>query len=334
MTRPVTNMPRSSSIFRSPAARERMQALYDRFLDRLGPPAERRTVATRHGSTHVLVYGPPDAPPLVCLHGALAGAPHALGELRALIEHYRVYAPDIVGQSVMSAEVRPPFTAEGFGGWARDVMDGLELPRAHVLGVSWGGAVAMQLAMHAPERIDRLVLLVPAGMVKGSAWRGVVEVGWPMLKWRLRPTQGNLEAMLSATFTTLDPLWVEFMGEAFGAVKIDFKAPPRVQPEDFAGFDRPTLVIAAEHDLSFPGAALLERAREVFGAGVETRLVEGSKHCPPFTAEFRGWLGEQVGGFLSARSGACGTLAADHGATSKGDPRLVEAQAPVPRSTS
>jgi len=41
VTRPVTNMARSSSIFRSPAARERMQALYDRFLDRLGPPARR-----------------------------------------------------------------------------------------------------------------------------------------------------------------------------------------------------------------------------------------------------------------------------------------------------
>ena len=291
-------MTRTSSIFRSPDARERMRQLYDRFVERLGRPPERTTIQTRHGATNVLSYGRADAPPVLLFHGALAGAPHALFEIRGLFDRYRVIAPDVIGQSVASAEVRPAFDAEGFGGWSQDLMDGLGLSRAHVMGVSWGGAIALSMATHAPQLIDRLVLLVPAGLVGGSAWQAIIKAGWPMLRWKVRPSQKNLEAMLRSNFTTLDPLWVEFMTEAFRSVKIDFKAPPLVQPEDLRGFDRPTLVIGAEHDLSFPGAALMKRAPELFGSRVETHMLSGSKHCPPFEDEFRGWLCETVESFL------------------------------------
>lgn len=292
-------MPKTKSIFKTPAGRERMQQLYERFLEQLPPPTARTSVPTRHGSTNVLSFGAADAPPLLCFHGALAGAPHALGELRGLLDHYRVIAPDIVGQSVASAEVRPAFDAEGFGGWAQDVMDGMGLSHAHVLGVSWGGAVAMQLAVHAPQRVDRLVLLVPAGLVSGSVWQALVKFGWPMLRWKLRPTPRNLKAMLGANFTTFDPLWAEFMEEAFRSVTIDFSAPPLLEPEDLRGFEGPTMIVGAEHDVSFPGAALVERAREVFPNLAEAHVIEGSKHCPPFDDEFRAWLSGTIDGFLT-----------------------------------
>ncbi len=294
----------STGIFRNQSARECMQQWYDRFLDRLPPPAERATIDTRCGPTHVLIYGPPDAPPLMCLHGAVAGAPHALFEIRGLLDRYRVFAPDIVGQSVASAEVRPRFDADGFGGWAQDVVRGLGLSRTHVMGVSWGGSVALQLAMHAPALVDRLVLLVSAGLVAGSAWQALVKVGWPMLRWRLRPTRERLEALLSANLTTLDPLWVEFMGDAFRSVKMDFSAPPLVGPDDLRGFTRPTMLLAAEHDLSFPAEAMLARASEVFPNLVETHVIEGSKHCPPFDDQFRGWLCERVQCFLEREMSA------------------------------
>ncbi len=297
-------MSKTKSIFKTPAGRERMQQLYERFLELLPEPTARTSVPTRHGPTNVLCFGPAEAPPLLCIHGALAGAPHALGEVRGLLDHYRVIAPDVIGQSVASAEVRPAFDAEGFGGWIQDVMDGMGISRAHVLGVSWGGAVAMQLAIHAPQRIDRLVLLVPGGLVSGSAWQALIKFGWPMLRWKLRPTPRNLKAMLAANFTTFDPLWAEFMEEAFRSVTIDFSAPPLLKPEDLRGFERPTMIVGAEHDMSFPGAALVKRAREVFPNLAETHVIEGSKHCPPFDDEFRAWLSGTIMEFLERDAGA------------------------------
>ena len=276
-----------------------MEAFYDQFLARLPAPTERRQVPTRHGDTNVLCFGPADAPPLVVLHGALAGAPHALGELQGLLERYRIIAPDIVGQSVASAPTRPAFDADGFGAWTLDVLDAMKLERPHVLGISWGGAVALQLAREAPERIDRLALLVPAGIVSGSAWQGLVKFAWPMLRWKIRPTDANLRAMLAANFTTFEPLWTEFMAEAFRSVRIDFSPPPLATPQAFADFTRPTMVVAAEHDLSFPGSALLERAAVVFPNLVQTELLEGSKHCPPFDDEFRRRLAGTLDAFLT-----------------------------------
>jgi 2-hydroxy-6-oxonona-2,4-dienedioate hydrolase len=89
------------------------------------------------------------------------------------------------------------------------------------------------------------------------------------------------------------------MGDAFRAVKMDFKAPPLVEAEDLQGFDRPTMVIAAEHDLSFPAGPMMRRAPQLFRNLAKTHVIEGSKHCPPFEDGFRGWLCETVEAFFA-----------------------------------
>ena len=98
----------SSIMFRSPEARARIAAWFDRFHETLGVPTRSREVSTRFGATHVLVAGPEHAPPLVCLHGALASSAHLLGELGPLLTRYRVHAVDVLGQSVKSADARLP----------------------------------------------------------------------------------------------------------------------------------------------------------------------------------------------------------------------------------
>jgi pimeloyl-ACP methyl ester carboxylesterase len=76
--------------------------------------------------------------------------------------------------------------------------------------------------------------------------------------------------------------------------------PALAQPIELARFTRPTLVVGAEQDLSFPGTALIERARELFPGLAGTELIAGAYHCPPTTTEFRGWLGDRLTRFLLA----------------------------------
>ena len=107
-----------SVMFKSPAARETIERWHGRFRDQIGSPVESRTVPTSFGATHVLVGGPENAPPLVILHGALASSAHLLVELRDLLKHFRVYAVDVIGQSVKSADVimdRETGRSKGFG---------------------------------------------------------------------------------------------------------------------------------------------------------------------------------------------------------------------------
>jgi pimeloyl-ACP methyl ester carboxylesterase len=63
-----------------------------------------------------------------------------------------------------AGESEPETAYYGLGDMARDsiaLLDGLDIDRAHVLGHSLGGAIALQLALDHPTRVDHLVLVSP-----------------------------------------------------------------------------------------------------------------------------------------------------------------------------
>ena len=67
-----------------------------------------------------------------------------------------------------------PYTAAQMAGDALQVLDEAGIERAHVLGASLGGMIAQELAVAAPERVDRLVLCctTPGRPERGADARG------------------------------------------------------------------------------------------------------------------------------------------------------------------
>lgn len=292
-----------TELFKSETARTKVREWHDKFRARVVGQPVSREVDTRFGKTHVLVAGPENAPPLIALHGALASSAHLLGELGPLIEKHRVYGIDVIGQSVMSADARLSVKNDDYGLWLTEVIDGLGLSKVRVLGVSWGGFVAQRFAAIAPERIEKLALLVPAGMVQGSTWEGLMKMGLPMTMFLMSPTPGRLQKFAANLLTTLDDDWLPFIGDAFQSYDLRKMSVPRLsKPEDFSKLSVPVLVISAEHDVSFPGRAVLERAKQLFDKPrqLETELLAGVKHSPPTTDTFRAWLGERLNRFYGA----------------------------------
>lgn len=288
------------TMFKNTEARARVAAWYERFHSRIPAATESRTVPTRFGDTHVLVGGEKDAIPVVVLHGALASSAHALVELAPMLERFRVYAVDVIGQSVKSADVRPRVDNDDYGHWLAEVLDGLSLERVRVVGISWGGFAAVRLAAAHAARIEALALLVPAGIVGSPMWDGWVRVGWPMTKYVLFPSDARLHGFLRNLLTTPDDAeWVGFLGEAFRAYNLNMRVPALARPEELRGFTAPTLVLAADRDASFPGAPLLARARELFPHLADCELMADCNHCPPTTDEFRAWLALRLGDFFS-----------------------------------
>ncbi len=296
-------------MFKDDPSRATILGWFERFRARLTMPTESRTVGTRFGETHVLVGGPADAPSVVVLHGALASSAHALVELAPLLATYRVYAIDIIGQSVKSAESHPSVANDDYGAWLVDVLDALELARPMVLGISWGGFVAIRLAACAPDRIAKLALLVPAGVVNGSRWAGLTKMGLPMMRYRRNPTPENLDRFVRNLLTTTTDEWKPYLGDAFRAYNLQMTIPALAKPAELAAFTAPTLVIAADRDLSFPGAKLLARAAKLFPTLADSELLHDTLHCPPTTDAFRSWLGERLTGFFRAASAASGARA-------------------------
>ena len=287
------------TMFKNEQAKAVVANWFDRFHARIKTPTQSRVLKTSFGETHVLVGGPETAPPLVILHGAMASSAHAIHELEPLLKDFRVYAVDVLGQSVKSADHRPSVSNDEYGRWLAEVMDALSLPRANVLGISWGGFVAIRLAAFAPARIERLVLLVPAGMVGGPAWAGFVKMGLPMAMYLAFPSPTRLRKFVQNLLTTYDDDWMPYLGDAFRSYTMNMKIPMIAKPEELKALTAPTLVIAAENDVSFPGRQLMARAEQLFPKLQGTELIPGSNHCPPTTDTFRSWVSTRITTFLT-----------------------------------
>ena len=106
--------------------------------------------------------------PLVLLHG---GGPGASGwsnynrNVEALSARFRVIIPDLpgYGRSFKDPIDGPRYTA--YAAAMRGLLDTLGIAKAHVVGNSLGGGTALQLVLETPERVDKLILMGPAGLV-------------------------------------------------------------------------------------------------------------------------------------------------------------------------
>lgn len=104
------------------------------------------------------VTGPDDAPVLV-LSNSL-GATLKMWDPQAdeLGEHFRLVRYDTRGHG--GSETPPgPYSIDDVGQDVIELLDHLDVARAHIAGLSFGGMTAMWLAINAPERVDKLVLL-------------------------------------------------------------------------------------------------------------------------------------------------------------------------------
>jgi pimeloyl-ACP methyl ester carboxylesterase len=152
-------------VFKSPAGERAVMDLYDHILAQWAFPFEQRLVPTRHGDTFVIASGDPAAAPLVLLHGAGTNSAIWGGDLPAYGERHRVYAVDLLGEAGKSAPSRPPWDGPAFAEWLADVLGALGVDRASLIGISQGAWTALKFATAYPERVDKLVLLTPGGIV-------------------------------------------------------------------------------------------------------------------------------------------------------------------------
>lgn len=139
--------------------------------------------------------------PLVVL-GGLGLDVSEMGVLtRPLADRFRVIAADNRGAG-RSAKPPGPYSIEQMAADVAGLMDRLELPRAHVLGISLGGRIAMALALAEPARVSRLVLVATSPRAAGARWlmrAGMMVSDLPVLRGRHRQPRYAMKAQFDAT---------------------------------------------------------------------------------------------------------------------------------------
>src|SRR5947209_4420757 len=102
-------------------------------------------------------------PPVVLIHGVAGRASQWDRTMQLLAERHTVVAPDLLGHGD-SAKPRGDYSLGAHASGIRDLLLGLGLECATVVGHSLGGGIAMQMAYQYPERCERLVLVSSGGL--------------------------------------------------------------------------------------------------------------------------------------------------------------------------
>ena len=264
-----------ASPFKTSEGQVAFLAAYNAILKQWPVPYEELDIPTRFGSTHVIVSGPKDGPPLVLLHGYDATATMWAPNIADFAKDYRVYAIDVMGQPSKSLPDRPIRSAADYVTWLTAILDAFHLDRIALIGQSFGGWLALTYAVAVPMRLSKLVLLSPGGflpMVKQFSMRGMLMVFFPT-----RLTVNSFMRWLGLTEE-------HFLRLVYLGLK-HFRVPPetaRVMPtvfhdDELRSLPIPTLLLYGDHEVICNPAAALARARRLM-PDIEAELIPGCSH--------------------------------------------------------
>ena len=222
--------------------------------------------------------------PVMLIHGSGPGVSawaNWRGVIPALAERFRVIAPDMVGFGFTDRPAGMVWNRAAWVAQAVALLDALELETVDLVGNSFGGAIALALAIAHPKRVRRLVLMGSVGLsfpitdgldrVWGyepslAAMRGLLDIfAWDRglvtdelaeLRWRASVRPGFQESF-SAMFPAPRQRWVD----ALASDEADIRALPH---ETLVIHGRDDRVIPL--DVSLRLADLVERSQlHVFG---------------------------------------------------------------------
>ena len=266
-----------SPIFKSAKAEERMLAVYDEAMKLWPIPFEQCYIATQYGSTHVIISGPKDAPPLILLHCALMTSAIWSPIIDVLCRDHRTYAVDVIGDVGRTVPSNPPTTERDFANWLVEVFEGLEINKASILAWSFGGFVGTNFAIHEPDRVIKLGLLAPfATFVKGGI--GFL-LGFIPFLIPTRATARFFEKKLCYKSNFVFKEHSEILYERFRSAKVIFKVPPRVfTDEEFQRLSMPILLLIGEQEFLYNSKAAIERAKQILPKG-EFELIAKCNHA-------------------------------------------------------
>lgn len=108
-----------------------------------------------------------DPKDLILLHGLGASAERWLRVIPDLAKHFRVIVPDIIGFGY-SDKPTVEYTIDFFIKFFKDFLENLNIDKPIIVGSSFGGHLATEFAIRYNNRIEKLVLAAPAGMMRHS----------------------------------------------------------------------------------------------------------------------------------------------------------------------
>lgn len=265
------------SEFKNAKAADRFHAVYEQLLGKLWPASRViRDVPTRFGTTRVVCTGPEDGAPIVLLPASGGNTLMWHRYVEALSRDHAVFSVDTVGEPGGSVPTTPVADGADVAAWLDEVLTGLSVPDAHIVGCSYGGWIALKHEILHPGRAAGLTLVDPAGFeeVGRRFYRWVIFGGLaglaprPLRPWLARRVHNS--AILDRDLMTLMRASVGFRRRL---PKTDV-----FSDEELQQIQAPTQVLLGERSAIHHSGQVAERiSRLVPTARVE--IVPGTGHA-------------------------------------------------------
>ncbi|WP_297846346.1 alpha/beta hydrolase [Pseudomonas sp.] len=117
-----------------------------------------------YGSTRIAEAGRGKPQALLLMHGIGGHLEAYAKNVVALAAHYHVIAFDFVGHGLSEKKTDIEYSIADYVGQLRELMDALDIEKAHLSGESLGGVVAGTFAVQYPQRVLRAVLNTTGGI--------------------------------------------------------------------------------------------------------------------------------------------------------------------------
>jgi pimeloyl-ACP methyl ester carboxylesterase len=254
-------------------------AAYDRAFTLWPQPYEEFDLETATTTTRVHAYRPrAGGAPIVLLPPAGFNGSYGYLHVQALAQAGPVYAVDTPGDpnpSVARAPLTPP---DAMAAWLGELLAQISAGQqwdgpVHLAGVSYGGWIAMNQAIRAPERVASFTLLDPAGLTKLDArfWWWLAISG--LATKTPLPLRRRLARWLDSPFM-LERELIDLMWAGSRGFRMEPKFPAVLTDDELRAITVPVLLIAgARSAMLTPVEA---RARGAVMPDAEVVIVPGS----------------------------------------------------------
>ncbi len=145
------------------------------LIDKIEGLVEQREVTIGTIKTTFLLSG--SGEPVILLHGAGAGAVTWYPSINTISKNFQVFAPDIVGYGE-SDKPDAPYNRPYFSKWLKGFLKELKISKAHIVGLSQGGAIALQFAIDNPNMVNKLILVDSAGLGAKVSFLPLIGTVW------------------------------------------------------------------------------------------------------------------------------------------------------------
>jgi pimeloyl-ACP methyl ester carboxylesterase len=152
--------------FKSAKAQKLFLEYYDSRARQWPVPSESKYVETSWGRTFIRISGPASAPPLVLIPSLNSSSLIWMPNIEELSKNFRVYAVDNIYDTGRSVYTRIMKTPKDMTDWMDEFFTKLRLGNnINLMGLSLGGWLISQYALHHPERLHKIVMAAPAATV-------------------------------------------------------------------------------------------------------------------------------------------------------------------------